>query len=227
MVIKYLEWDSSFFNKKIGLLDLFQDSKYLEVENDYDLIYVTSQEEIAVNLKNHKQNHSETKVVFSKILVKEKKLADNTTVSGLNNARKEAIYELAFESGKFSRFNLDFNFTNSEFKQLYKQWVDNSYSREFADDILVYEHLNESIGFVTYKIFENSATIGLLAVSPLHQGKGIGKKLLEAVESKLVALKVNELRIPTQLQNKRACKFYAQLGYTIIEKIIIKHYWKK
>lgn len=226
MVIKYLEWDSSFFNKKIGLLDLSQNQKYLKVENDYDLIYVVSDQEIVVNLINYQQTHSDTKVVFSKILSKEEKLVDNAIVSVLNSAPKESIYQLAFESGKFSRFNLDVNFTNSEFKQLYKKWVDNSFSKEFADDILVYENLNKSIGFVTFKIFENYATIGLIAVSLLHQGKGIGRKLLEAVESKLVVLGVDELKIPTQLQNKVACEFYIKMGYKIIEEKTIKHYWK-
>jgi len=226
MVIKYLEWDSSFFNKKIGLLDLSQNQKYFEVENDYDLIYVVSDLEIVNNLTNYEQTHSETKVVFSKILAKEDKLVYDAIVSVLNSPPKESIYQLAFESGKFSRFNLDVNFTNSEFKQLYKKWVDNSYSREFADDILVYENLNESIGFVTFKIFENYATIGLIAVSPLYQGKGIGRKLLEAVESKLVVLGVDELKIPTQLQNKIACEFYNKMGYKIIEEKKLKHYWK-
>lgn len=226
MAIKYLEWDSSFFNKKVGVLDLSQDPNYLDVENDYDLIYVTSDKETAVNLKNYKQTYSETKVVFSKMVGKENKLEDKTIVSVLNSLPKEEIYELAFESGKMSRFNLDVNFTNSEFKQLYKKWVDNSYSKDFADEVLVFQNFNESIGFVAYKIFEKYATIGLIAVSPSHQGKGIGRKLLEAVENNLVPLGIKELRIPTQLQNASACNFYTKMGYTIIEEKVIKHYWK-
>jgi dTDP-4-amino-4,6-dideoxy-D-galactose acyltransferase len=34
------------------------------------------------------------------------------------------------------------------------------------------------------------------------------------------------LHIPTQLANKAACGFYTKLGYKIIEKLIIKHYWR-
>lgn len=226
MAIKYLEWDSSFFNKKIGLLDLSKDPNYLDFDLDYDLIYVTSDEEIVVNLKKYTQTHSETKVVFSKKMGKEIKLVDASIISGLNIKPNEAIYELAFESGKWSRFNLDANFTDSEFKHLYKKWVDNSFSKDFADEVLLYQNGNENIGFVSYKIFEKKVTIGLIAVSALYQGKGIGKKLIEAVENKLLFLGVNELRIPTQLENKNACAFYTKMGYALIEKKTIKHYWR-
>ena len=75
-------------------------------------------------------------------------------------------------------------------------------------------------------ISEDFATIGLIAVSPLCQGNGIGKKLINAVEIELVRCQIRELRIPTQFQNKNACEFYVKLGYEIIEKKIIKHYWR-
>ncbi|MDO9261367.1 MAG: GNAT family N-acetyltransferase, partial [Flavobacteriaceae bacterium] len=73
---------------------------------------------------------------------------------------------------------------------------------------------------------ENYVTIGLTAVCASYQGKGIGKKLLESVENELSKKHIKELRIPTQLQNKQACKFYKKSGFNIVEETIIKHYWK-
>ena len=142
------------------------------------------------------------------------------------NASKEQIYKLAFESGKFSRFKLDNNFQQNEFEALYKIWVDNSFSKEIADEILVYKEQSAILGFITYKIIENYAIIGLLGVCYEQQGKGIGRKLLEAVENVLSDKQIKELRIPTQLQNEQACGFYTKLGYNIIEETTIKHYWK-
>jgi dTDP-4-amino-4,6-dideoxy-D-galactose acyltransferase len=82
------------------------------------------------------------------------------------------------------------------------------------------------LGFISYKIFGDYAIVGLIAVRPEHQGKGVGKKLLAAVENELSYKLIKELRIPTQLKNKQACGFYAKLGYKMIEQISIKHYWK-
>lgn len=227
MIIKYLDWDSSFFNKKIGLLDMSNGFQFSEIQNDYDLIYVISDEEdISLDIPNFKLSYSENKVIFSKKLVWKNELVDDNILSELNNLPKKEIYDLAFESGKFSRFNLDPNFLHTEFEKLYKKWVDNSYTKEFADNVMVYKEKNKRVGFVTYKVLGNYATVGLIAISAQYQAKGIGRKMLEAVENELVAIEVDKLRIPTQLQNEMACLFYTKMGYEIIEKKILKHYWK-
>ena len=226
MIIKYLEWDSFFFNKKIGLLDLSDNCPYSESQNDYDLIYVLNKEEIALDIANFKPSYSENKIVFSKKIVQSKESANANIFSELKDSSKKEIYDLAFESGKFSRFNLDLNFKKSEFRKLYQKWVDNSFNKEYADAVLVYKEHSTILGFVTYKVWEGFAAIGLIGVCPKHQGKGIGKKLLQSVEQKVVANGVNELRIPTQLQNEIACLFYTKMGYEIIENKILKHYWK-
>ncbi|MBL4663030.1 MAG: dTDP-4-amino-4,6-dideoxygalactose transaminase [Flavobacteriaceae bacterium] len=70
------------------------------------------------------------------------------------------------------------------------------------------------------------ATIGLIAVNSSHQGKGIGGELINAVEVQLLDRGITTLRIPTQLKNEQACKFYKKLGYSPIEKTDIKHYWR-
>lgn len=227
MIIKYLDWDSSFFNKKIGLLDLSNAFQCFEIQNDYDLIYVISKEEIAVAIPNFKLGYSENKIVFSKKTVQSRESTDANIFLELNDSHKKEIYDLAFESGKFSRFKLDPNFSPTEFEKLYKKWVDNSYTKEFADGVLIYKEQNTILGFVTYKVWDGYATIGLIGVCPKHQGKGIGKKLIQSVENELANIGVDELRIPTQLQNEMACLFYNGLGYDIIEKKCIKHFWRK
>ncbi|MEO8515544.1 MAG: hypothetical protein ABI426_02310, partial [Flavobacterium sp.] len=70
MVINFLEWDSTFFNKKIGLLELNSNNQNFEINNDYDLIYVVSDIEISIENFNFKNSYSETKVVFAKKLIK-------------------------------------------------------------------------------------------------------------------------------------------------------------
>ncbi|WP_396187063.1 GNAT family N-acetyltransferase [Flavobacterium sp.] len=226
MRIKHLDWDSSFFNKKIGLLELSNDSNFSEIQNDFDLIYVVSDKDIAIEIKDYKQSHSENKIVFSKKIFQKNDSTDANIFLVLEDSIKDEIYELAFESGRFSRFILDPNFGQLEFEKLYKKWVDNSFNKEFADAILVYKEQNKILGFVTYKVWDKQATIGLIGVCSKHQGKGIGKNLIQSVEIELANKGVSELRIPTQLQNEKACFFYTKMGYEIIENKILKHYWK-
>lgn len=227
MNIKVLDWDSLFFNKKIGEIDFDARDQSFTDSNEFDLLYVKQSEDEFWELEGFRQTFAETKIVFAKSLSKNTNPTDSFIISAFDTeVSKKLIYNLAFESGKCSRFRLDTNFKQSEFEKLYKIWVDNSFTKEFADDIVVYKKQNDILGFVTYKLFSEFATIGLIGVSPEFQGEGIGRKLLQAVERKLINNKTEELRIPTQLNNEIACKFYERLGYKIIEKKIIKHYWR-
>jgi dTDP-4-amino-4,6-dideoxy-D-galactose acyltransferase len=227
MKVKVLDWDSRFFNKKIAVIEIKEGIEiYSDIES-FDLLYVKQIEDKYFEIKDFKQNYAETIVVFSKSISKNRIPLNNFIFSAFDtNPNKEQIYKLAFESGKFSRFKLDNNFKQHEFEALYKTWVDNSFSKEFADAILVYKEKNIILGFITYKIIGDNAIIGLLGVCDKHQGEGIGRALLVEVENELSNKQIKELRIPTQLQNKQACGFYAKLGYNIIEKTIVKHYWK-
>jgi ribosomal protein S18 acetylase RimI-like enzyme len=222
-MIKGLTWDSEFFNIKIGEWD--NDEGDNTVLNRFDLIYVKSPKTITSVIEGFNDNFAETKVVFTKQLKKEAVERHNIR-SADNNDDLESLYGLAYESGKFSRFKLDERFGTDNFKKLYRTWIDNSLNKLFADDIVLYIENDIISGLVTYKINNDVATIGLIAVDPIKQGYGIGRKLLNFVEQQLIEQQVFELRIPTQLENRKACSFYAKQGYTILETLYIKHYWK-
>jgi dTDP-4-amino-4,6-dideoxy-D-galactose acyltransferase len=227
MKTKVLEWDSSFFKKKIGEIEFEKSDEFLIGHEKFDLLYLKQVDDVFFEIDNFKQTFSETKVVFAKKISDINNKIDEFIRSDFDKESYiEQIYQLAYESGKFSRFKLDENFLEREFIELYKKWVDNSFIREFADSILIYVDQQKVLGFVTYNVFDNYATIGLIAIVPEMQGKGIGKKLIYAVENKLNDLMIDELRISTQIQNKNACSFYTKLGYNIKVKTIIKHYWR-
>jgi dTDP-4-amino-4,6-dideoxy-D-galactose acyltransferase len=224
-MVKKLQWDSDFFNLNVG--EIIYDENYeMEDISNYDLIYLFSDEEFDLKIPNFENSFSETKVVFikntetyqqtSKLILK----VDEVSVT------KEQLYLLAYESGKNSRFLLDNKFNENLFKNLYQTWIDNSINKKFADDILVYFEENKLKGFVSYKINNDNASVGLIAVNSDYQGKGIGAKLLNYLENLLFEKGVHQLTIPTQLDNIQACNFYQKQGYSIKNKTSIKHYWK-
>lgn len=224
-MIKELFWDSDFFNLKIGELET--DSETITENNSFELLYIKNKSGFKPEIQGFENNFSEVKVVFGKHL--NNVTNEEGSIKSFNETdfSIDDLYELAYESGKYSRFLLDTNFGTDNFKKLYKIWVDNSLNKKFADAVLVFLKDTEIAGFVTYKSQVDFAQIGLIAVSPKFQGQGIGKKLLQFVENLLIERNIFELKIPTQLENEAACNFYKKLGYQIIETTHIMHYWKK
>lgn len=229
--IHTLEWDSDFFNLKIGTIEVSSksDENSITTTEDFDLIYAKFEQNFDFEIVGFDKKFEEQKVIFGKFL-EPFQIQENKNTSSFKASDTEKynldLYQLAFESGKFSRFKLDERFTQKQFEDLYKKWVDNSVSRVFADDVLVYQIEDKIVGFVTFKVHSDFATIGLIATHPEFQGQGIGKQLIKEVEQKLINTNCFELRIPTQESNLQACNFYSKLGYQIIESTTIKHYWK-
>lgn len=224
-MIKKLDWDSAFFKMNVGELTL--DTLPTDIDaSEFDLIYVLSKEVPAFNMNGFSKLFSEEKVKFCKHLQQIESPSSSICSVFDCSYNREDLYQLAYESGKQSRFLLDTKFTEAKFKELYRLWVDNSLSKQFADDILVYKEGKIVSGMVTYKQNKDKVSVGLIAVSPEAQGKGIGKKLLQALEYSLYQKNFKTLFIPTQRTNSQACTFYTKQGYKIIEQTMISHYWK-
>lgn len=221
-MIRKLQWDSDFFNFSIGEIIDFSD---LRDQHEFDLIYVKGSSDKSIIIEDFSNEFSETKVVFSKKTASFPLVSDHIRSVNVDDSIKE-LYDLAYESGKFSRFKLDEKIGRYNFEKLYRTWVDNSINKQFADDLIVFKNNKKIAGFATYKIDNKTATIGLIAVSSDYQGKGIGTKLLQHIENLLIKEKVEMLHIPTQLENKPACSFYSNQGYVITDKTYLKHYWK-
>lgn len=225
-MINQLDWDSNFFELQIAEC-VIDNQSVINVEKTYDLIYVFCNSDKDISLTGYSESYKENKIVYFKNdLVKNQFVSDTILSFSKTNFSREQLYELSFESGKYSRFKKDKKFSIRQFENLYKKWIDNSLDINFANDILVCVEENKIIGFISYKIKNNEASIGLVAVLPNHQGKGIGKKLLQVVENELIKNDIKVLNIPTQKENIEACSFYEKLGYKIKQSIIIKHFWR-
>ena len=226
-MVNKLDWDSNFFGINIGELS----DATADVSQDlaaYDLIIVRTADDRDVQIPGFKAGFSEIKLVFAKQVGNGKVYGEGENVYKFDPASHniETIYELAYESGKYSRFKLDHRFSADKFREMYRKWVDNSVNKTFADGVLVYSEQDTIMGFVTYKVSLDHALIGLIGVNPAFQRRGIGKRLLSAVENIAIAQGCTVLSIPTQEVNDTACEFYMKQSYVVHEKNYIKHYWK-
>jgi dTDP-4-amino-4,6-dideoxy-D-galactose acyltransferase len=228
MIVKLLPWDSAFFDLNVGELVINgSNNGDIKISDDFDLIYLKASEAKEISLPNYSETFSETKVIFERTdFIKNEGIPD--TIGSVFDGPYSIVqlYELAEESGRYSRFHLDLRFSETNFKKLYHTWIDNSLSGTFADGFLVCQVADRIVGFVTYRTHADHAIIGLIGINAMQQGKGIGSQLIRAVENKLIETGITSLRIPTQLKNERACKFYKKLGYSPMETTVIKHFWR-
>tara|TARA_R110000737_G_scaffold352064_1_gene396468 strand:+ start:18303 stop:18998 length:696 start_codon:yes stop_codon:yes gene_type:complete len=228
-LIQHLNWDSDFFNLKIGkVLGLNNEIIQELISKNYDLLYVFSQDPKGISNNIIKQSNAQlvdSKVIFQKEIKFDGKLVDCVEFSSSDSM--DQLFQLALESGHKSRFKLDENFEKGKFEELYNIWIKKAVNETETQKVFVYRDKSSLGGFVTIEIKNETAVIGLIAVHDSLRGQGIGKKLMNQVESYLINRKIPKLEVATQLENSGACKFYEQLGFEIKETIKIYHLWKK
>ncbi len=222
-MVEKLEWDTEFFGYEIGKFTQldnspFQLESFMDQAKKFKLVYLFSEFDI-VPAKS--LLFMEKKVTFQKTLrpigsgSSEIKLYQ----SGLDSF--EELQQLAFISGRYSRYKLDSNFTTNEFQKLYSAWI-----KKEEIDILIYKDDHKIVGFITVeKVDINLSRVGLIAVDPKHQRKGIAQKLVAEAEILSMEKGNFQMHISTQSQNTAAMNFYKKNGYTIHSIVNIYHYW--
>lgn len=236
MKLNKLDWDSDFFNLKIGSIEI-ENTKSLNIELlkalelEYDLIYVRGKG-LSINddtLNNFGGFKVDTKLVYQwSVLPQNVDLDQSIHIYQPDTVTKE-LRNLAIQSGVFSRFKTDQNFQNGMFEELYSKWIKNSVLKVNADFVFVKEVNTTVVGFVTLKLDNKNkwGNIGLIAVDKNYRGQRIGQKLINKVKSTLHQNKFNCLKVATQLDNNVACKFYETNGFSIYSQIEIFHFWLK
>ena len=227
MIIE-LPWDSSFFNLKIGKIEINSiDEVNFESINYFDLIYIYSNNLLLLN------NDSTLKLVDEKITFIKKNLSNCEKLNSIKGYVVKEITKvtadlkkLCLQSGNYSRFKNDSNFSEIMFQKLYYEWLENSVQKILADVVFGVFHSNKIIGFITIKNFQFSSRIGLIAIDEKYRGLGLGKLLMSYSEHYCIKNNIHSLEVVTQ-NNNPACEFYRSCGYMETNKTFIYHLWNK
>jgi dTDP-4-amino-4,6-dideoxy-D-galactose acyltransferase len=231
-MIERLNWDSAFFGFETGLI---HDSTQLNSDmaqakkEQYKLIYLIGDENFVIDTEltaTYDLQLVDRKVMYQINLPKQCIENVIATITQFKEDKPtKALYDLAYESGQFSRFKLDAHFEPKVFMQMYNSWIEQSATGNLADYIFISTHDNETTGMVTLTINDNVAHIGLIATSPHYQGKGIGRKLINQCIAMAVEKQCDRLEVTTQLANKQACGFYETCGFSVKSINNIYHLW--
>ncbi len=133
------------------------------------------------------------------------------------------ITEKAFSSD--TRFHFEQKFSPIQIVELYKRWISNLINDK---NVQIYVHRDRDVitGYVVVKIENNTSRrghIGLFAIDKVYHGKGIGSKLLSALDS-ILCNEIDVLSVATESINYGALKTYFKNGFTIKKSWNIFHF---
>lgn len=251
---RYLEWDSDFFSQESYRVELDVDDNVLQSSGDLCIVVkdviakLTEKNAKFIFSRIPVQNMTSIRAlelagfttfdiscVFaaSKSEIQSKKQEANTETL-LRRCREDDIWPLMGISAnafKYSRFHEDKRFPEDSVEAMHSIWIRNLCYSEDAT-VLVAESNGKITGYITYTDtttdfgdgIEPVLRIGLLAVSPEHQDKGIGKSLVDAVVQ-IAAREDSGVAVGTQLSNIPASTLYQKMGLTVTESSVALHRW--
>lgn len=233
MELKMLDWDSTFFEKKIFSVQLNNDDDIEEVEfhlqkenADLAYVFIPVSSGIAKKVADH-----------SNIVLYDHKLTYKMMLSGkdfpiVKNVEEEYsspdndFISLAISSGIYSRFALD-TALNHKFEEMYALWLRNSLNKKLADKVFVMKSNDFITSFITCKIKNEIGNIGLIATHADYRGKSLGRNLINHVHNWYLQNNIKISEVVTQKSNAIACAFYENYGFEISQEELVYHWHLK
>ena len=232
MEIRFMEWDSSFFNCQIYLLlqpecgVSLSDLKVQLQQLNADLVYIISSsrmEKFENELYQQGGSLKDIKITYIKHLG-ETPVNCSPMAEDYSGEVNSSLIKLALEAGQYSRFREDARLS-LDFERFYRTWIENSVNKSIADKVFTISSENQIAGMITCKVEKDEGRIGLISVDSEQRGLGLGRKLINCVENFYASQKIYNSVVATQQANKNACVFYETCGYHIFKKEYIYHWW--
>ena len=137
--------------------------------------------------------------------------------------RNDQVLELADFS--FSKFTEDKELADRGGRNVYHQWLGNSFEKDDKYFALSRSESGAINGFLLHSYSNNSCIIELIAVSKSEPNKGLGTRLFQAVEHSAYEKGIEEINVGTQIRNAQAINFYQKMGCKQIGCHQVYHLW--
>lgn len=135
--------------------------------------------------------------------------------SGVRIARETQIGDLRAAAAQVfsqSRFRAPW-YPAGAGSRFYAQWIENAVRGTFDHQCLIASDPEGKLqGFISLREVQGDVRVGLLAVLPHAQGKGLGQRLLLAGTDWGRVRQLGRLRVATQLSNLSAMRLYLRSG---------------
>lgn len=237
MIIEKLNWDSDFFERRIGRLLIDDETEFVpakfieEAKESYDLIYVFSIEKMLSFNKVKAANLDMVDIIITMSVPFSKTNYSKNGYEFRTSLTKEELigcYEIAEQTSVVSRFYTDALIGEEKTKALYRKWIDNSINHSFSDGLFLEKDENKVIGIHLIKTLaeKNTGMFTLTGLNTNYKGKGLGRKLWEqsyAYWADIGGIEI--IKSPFSFQNKESLNFHLKMGFNKIEETkYIYHY---
>ncbi len=135
-----------------------------------------------------------------------------------------ALEALARISPRHTRFYEDGRFDRARCDELYALWIRKAFDSPDTS-VLVPDVEGRAAGYLTLEQGRPEARIGLVAVAPDQQGRGLGEALLVEAVRLAHAHGAGRLSVVTQGRNSRAVRLYERGGFRARSREFWYHRW--
>ena len=231
-----LDWDSEFFGMRTAIItpcdltiqeltDIIWELKTRQIRLVYWASKFKHDTETIKKLSGRLVDLKTTFIIDFKTLDLTKFISNRTVEVFTDSQPTEDLYNLAVQSGEYSRFAVDLNFPKTKFVELYKVWIKKSICKLMAKETLVVRDGNAYVGMVTLDEKNSRGNIGLIAVDSQFRGKKYGKELVRAAQKWFAIHGYKQGQVVTQGLNISACRLYKKCGYSVEKVEYFYHFW--
>ncbi|MBL8857015.1 MAG: GNAT family N-acetyltransferase [Planctomycetes bacterium] len=233
---RLLEWDSEFFGLRVASFTppALTNAVMLDVvtwcrAQRIDCLYVRSDSGDTVGvrlLEDAGARAVDVRMTFERNLLGLRSVA-HPAVRTSRESDIPALRELAAVSHTNSRFWADERFPRERCAELYATWIEKS-CRGWADRVLVAELDERPAGYLSCHLRERCrGEIGIVAVAPFAQSRGLGGALLDSALAWLAEQGVEHVTVVTQGRNAAAQRLYQSRGFLTASVQVWHHLWFK
>lgn len=234
----YLEWDSTFFSRRIARVRAVHlsretlpgvlawcgerriDCLYFLAESDDDESVRTVEErgfqlvDIRITLEDRLIGSSAQGKRDARLLIRECQPRDIP-----------ALRAIARTSHRNTRFYHDPNFPRARCDALYETWIERS-CQGYANGVLVAEIGGHPVGYLSCHLDNGiDGRIGLLAIGQNARGCGAGGELVRECERWFARHNRTRVTVVTQGRNVGAQRFYQKCGFVTGGVNLWYHHW--
>lgn len=235
MGCEYLEWDSSFFGKRIARLNQSGISPAILAEADLwcakhhvECLYLLVPGHNMTGLRlAGKFGYELVDIRVELSLALDSGTPEMTNPGAVSPARPDdraALVDLAASVFSATRFFNDAHFEKERCRELYRIWLNKSLD-DRANEVLVSRSETDPCGFITCHRLEDKGSIGLFGVAKHSRGQGHGQTLIASAVDRFRRMGCVQVDVVTQGSNISAQKLYQQYGFRTRQVAIWFHKW--
>ena len=141
-----------------------------------------------------------------------------------NNIDKKSVLDIAENSFIKSRFFKDKDIDKTLARKIKRNWALSFFKKKRGEYLIISEFNKKIAGFLLVLKNKKDYIIDLIAVKKNYQNLGLGTKMIEFLENKVLKQNKVKIYVSTQSDNKASIKLYTKNKFKLKYKKYVYHF---